>query len=99
MKDLTKNKHALAFQSIASSKNILFVSTQNKSTHEWIGVRLMNLTSHLKATTQECSQYEPIHKSKSYTSQSIENAGCDSCVHLTYGECEIYNSENRGGTS
>lgn len=44
---------------------------------------------------KECSEYEPIQAIRSlsmddYGEKESEDAGCDSCIHLNNGDCDIY---------
>jgi hypothetical protein len=47
------------------------------------------------AVTLECADYQPIQAIKNPTPdevESVEDAGCDSCIRYKNGQCKIYQS-------
>lgn len=49
----------------------------------------------LNNVAKECSEYEPIQTVNGLSidygeEKESEDAGCDSCVHLNNGDCDIY---------
>lgn len=56
-----------------------------------------NNFSGIYSIAHECSEYEPIQTvnnlAATFEETEEEDAGCDSCVHFSQSECQIYKRE------